>query len=219
MILFASVKPRLASQTPPVIPQSQTGHAELLDDSGRRGATASQGRVVEARRRRGRHGVVCPRDGRSAFGDATHHRASFCAKPLLGVSNYSRRRRACWATLVSNEPFARFCVVSTPTPSPRADAKPSSAAKRPARARGGRRARALDANFEGQGRRYIARGRRKRRTKLPYDVLQLGASGASTLKRGILGSLPQAAHGPAAEASSSAASSSSVVGGGGGDGS
>jgi len=58
------------------------------------------------------------------------------AKPLLGVSNYSRRRRACWATLVSNEPFARFCVVSTPTPSPRADAKPSSAAKRPARARG-----------------------------------------------------------------------------------
>ena len=54
---------------------------------------------------------------------------------------------------------------------------------------------------------------------LAYDVLQLGASGASTLKRGTRGSLPQTAHGPAAEASSSAASSSSVVGGGGGDGS
>mgnify|MGYP004285062535 CR=1 FL=1 len=54
---------------------------------------------------------------------------------------------------------------------------------------------------------------------LPYDVRQLGASGASTLKRGTRGSWPQAAHGPAAEASSSAASSSSVVGGGGGDGS
>ena len=59
----------------------------------------------------------------------------------------------------------------------------------------------------------------EREQKRTYDVLQLGASGASTLKRGTRGSLPQTAHGPAAEASSSAASSSSVVGGGGGDGS
>ena len=123
-------------------------------------------------------------------------------------------------TLVSNEPIST-ALTSFPRLRPRPDRCPAlqRGAKRPARAREAVASEPRMPTSRDRDDDILRADAEKDEQKRTYDVLQLGASGASTLKRGTRGSLPQTAHGPAAEASSSAASSSSVVGGGGGDGS